>query len=65
MLKPFYEYENENNITCEIISEYCKAEHLNEEYFRFNVIENEVKNHSVVRNIMAAVLLILGNIFKH
>jgi hypothetical protein len=40
------------------------AEQLNEEYFRYNLRENETINHSV-RNIMAAALLALGNIFKH
>ena len=64
MLKTFYEYENEKVITNDLISEYCMAEQLNEEYFRYNLRENETINHSV-RNIMAAALLALGNIFKH
>mgnify|MGYP000980438501 FL=1 len=64
MLKTFYEYENEKVITNDLISEYCMAEQLNEEYFRYNLRENETINHSV-RNIMAVVLLALGNIFKH
>ncbi|HQK54653.1 MAG TPA: hypothetical protein PLA73_10505 [Sedimentibacter sp.] len=64
MLKTFYEYENKKVITNDLISEYCMAEQLNEEYFRYNLRENETINHSV-RNIMAAALLALGNIFKH
>lgn len=64
MLKTFYEYENKKVITNDLISEYCMAEQLNEEYFRYNMRKNETINHSV-RNIMAAVLLALGNIFKH
>ena len=64
MLKTFYEYENKKVITNDLISEYCMAEKLNEEYFRYNLRENETINHSV-RNIMAAALLALGNIFKH
>jgi hypothetical protein len=64
MLKTFYEYENKKVITNDLISEYCMAEQLNEEYFRYNLRENETINHSV-RNIMAATLLALGNIFKH
>jgi hypothetical protein len=64
MLKTFYEYENEKVITNDLISEYCMAEQLNEEYFRYNLRENETINHSV-RNIMTAALLALGNIFKH
>ena len=63
MFNTFYEYENKNIID-DNINEYCKAEHLNEEYFRFNMRENGVKNHSFVGNITAAVLL-LSRLFKH
>ena len=65
MLKTFYEYENKNVITNDSISGYCMAEHLNEEYFRFNMRENEAKNHSVVRNLQAAVLLTVSSLFRH
>lgn len=63
MFKTFYEFENKNIITNDKVSEYCMAEHLNEDYFRFNM-KKEVKSHSVVRNMMAAVLTILSNLFK-
>jgi hypothetical protein len=64
MIKSFYEYESKAAFTNDMIREYCMAEQLNEEYFRYTMRENEAKNHSAMRNIMAAAILTLADIFK-
>lgn len=58
-----YEYENRNIIVNDRISEYCKAENLDEEYFRFSL--RKIKNHSIAKNFIAAIVLVINNIFQH
>lgn len=65
MFTTLYEYEIRNVIINDRIGEYCKAENLDEEYFRRSMGKNESKIHSIVNNMIAAILLILNNIFKH
>lgn len=54
MLKTLYEFEKENKNNYDDVREYCRAERINEEYFRASAVQKESKHKlvDIIRNIL-------------
>lgn len=53
-----YEYEFGKNIINEKITEYCMAEHLNEEYFRYILRKQNLKYKKIINYIIFIIIFL-------